>query len=475
MSRNTIDIKKDRWYVSLDGVEQKSARTLAKELKPGEHLSVDRVGALKIKKSHRFFHKLNIIGRRREEKAVKEAISGVVRKITANDRFTSAERKHLKELFFKRLAMLETKVFDRSQINQAFTPILRRRLIETSVRLEDPKAEKLRKLDRRVEKVKLAMKLGVDLKPIAAGNSGSYFARDYKGKIKAVFKPGEEDSLGAKSPKLKAKLFGFFQRHVLKIDTAKPFWALEGHYAEAMSSKVAEHLGFVRIAPASKVVRLKSTQFVRAKKAKSAKHEKGSFQVFVGKTESLDKKLKLQSMGVLGGLMLKLRMKRYQGEVQPPIKPHQFEQLAVLDFLICNRDRHFENILMDEKENIYVIDHGLSMPKQNPDRSDILYKRNQYKWEHFPQSRFKFSSKMIDRLKELLQEDNLEELVQSLTMVKGENPEHPFDEEFEGSSQESAFRDRVQALLKAIDEGYSIHQLAQLRSKEDIEEFLATE
>lgn len=70
MKRNSIDIKHDGWFASLEGVDKKNARILSKKLKRGEHLGICKDGALKIKKTHPFFHQLNVIGRRKEERAV---------------------------------------------------------------------------------------------------------------------------------------------------------------------------------------------------------------------------------------------------------------------------------------------------------------------------------------------------------------------------------------------------------------------
>lgn len=463
MVRNGIDIRSDAWYKDLYRDPKANVRTLSKELRPGEYIGIDKFGRLKIKKSHAFFHKLNIVGRKIEERRVKATITPIVSAITNYGEYTDEELEHLKALFFDRMSKLSDRVFDRSVIAKPFL---------TKIHPELNRAENLSKLERRVIKVQLALKLGVDLKPISAGNSGSYFARDYKGKIKAVFKPGVEDSLGATSPKLKTRLFGFFQRNVLHINTAKPFWALEGHFAEAMTSVIAEHLGFREVTPASKVVDLKSGQFFSAKQEKRKTKETGSFQQFVSGTESMDKKLKLNSQGFVGGLLLKLRMKRYRDAVTPPLDPVEFEKLAILDFLICNRDRHFENILMDDQGGMHLIDHGLSMPKQNPDDTDVLYKRNQYKWEHFPQSETKFSHGTKVLLRTMLRGVNLDHLIAQLAAVKGDNPEHPFNEISEDSSQESAFRDRVRVLLKALDKDLTMKELAQFRSKEQIEAFL---
>ncbi len=469
----SVENNSNVWRERFTGEIAERLELLSHRLEKGQYLGVKK-GKLCIRESKGFkntFHE--IFHRKHEEKKVKKLITATVQHITAYSNQKTSLQNDYRELFFVRLAKLSEKVFDRKAIDRSFQYMLRE-----EINREEPR-ERQEVLQQKVERVKLAIDLGVELKPIEAGNSGSYFAVDYTGEKLGVFKPASEDSLGVSSPKLRARINRFFLTKIMKIDTAKPFWASEGHVAEAMTSKLAEHLGMTKVTPASKAMTLKSASFHSAKKAKEAQEEVGSFQEFIPGTTSLDKKFKLNSMGAFfGGLSLKLNVWRYKDKISQGINRTQFEQLAILDYLICNRDRHFENILMSE-EDMHLIDNQLAWPKAHPEKSDALYRRNQYKWEVFPQANDKFDPGLKEQLDRLLTGPNLQRLLQELQAVKVEgHSNNAFDARSIDpvtnriTSQQEEFLKRVAVLRLAVGKKMTPKQLAQIRSQEEIDDFL---
>lgn len=449
-------------------------RLLEEGLKPGEHYVV-RNNHLEKRSSLWSRIKYFFLGSR-EDALVRARISQLVQEIIkATPKFSKDDEADLRTLFFDRLAKLPDRLFDRrilavGEQHKQFVALLHPKLKETEKKLEGA-AEIERKLERRIEKVRLGIKLGVELAPISAGTSGSYLARDYKVKILGVFKPGSEESLGLNSPKWTARmayrLIKFFQG----IDTAAPFWANNGYVAEVMTSKLAQHLELNTVPP-SKITELQSTKFAKVKKEAIAKE--GSFQRFVHGAKSADESLGLNSMTIFGGLLLRLNVWRYKEKISQALKKEEFEQLAVLDFLIKNRDRHFENILTkessDQKLEMHLIDHQLAFPKMNPPQADTYYSRNQYKWSILPQAKQPFSQAMKDNFFAKLTGAALKKLIEEFHQTTKERVKGgpAFNTKFGDTSQEVVFKQSVAVMRKAMELNLTIRQLAEIKSHEQI-------
>lgn len=397
-----------------------NVNVLCHRLKRGEHF-VTRNGRLEVRRHKSLCAKIKyFFTRKKEEAAVKSKISDTVIKLKGNDAA-------FRTLFFDRLARLPLQIFDRkATITKETAALLYPKLLEKNCS----------KVARRVHKTFFALKLGIDLKPISKGASGSYFARDYKGKIIGVFKPCCEESLGSNSPKLLTRIRHFFLKTLFRIDTSLPFWPREGYLAEVMSSKLASALG-IEILPSSLVVKFKGKE--------------GSFQQFVKNTHSAQEVLKLN---------------------HNCIKQEQFEQMALIDMATSNRDRHFENILVDENQNIALIDHALSFPRVNPSKSDYLYARNQNKWASLPNSAHPFSSQLINRAEKIFRGEGLKRLLDDLKEVNDLHGKGLSTKTQEGSSQEYAFKVRVATLLIGMINKMTIRQLARMKAKEDLNKFL---
>lgn len=314
----------------------------------------------------------------------------------------------------------------------------------------------LQKADRRINKVKFAYELGIKMKPVDAGMSGTYFAKDYKGKIKGVFKPAAQESMTGDSPKLKERI----KKTIIKMlpirDPAAPFHAKEGYLAEAMTTTLAKHLRF-RTVPAAKVTVLS---------AGNLKDAKGSFQVFAKNTTAAE------------DTVLKLK----KTEIEKTLSPEEIEELFLIDFLTYNRDRHGQNWLVSEpnpvtgKRTISLIDHGLSFPKQHPSEDDILlgfsfYGRNQFKYAaNLPLDR-EFTPEMKERIKERLTGVLRDKL---MAQLKATDPDvtHFDEEDADGNSQKKMLDQRIDVLLYCIENNWTIRDIATIKTQEDIDRTL---
>lgn len=438
---------------------KKKHSTLNKEIREGTNS-----GKTKIKRVDK---KVKI---EKEIKALKKELSSL--KKEKNEAVKAKQQlDNLKDLLYKRMSKLSTSVYDRSKLresviekirpelaaNKARKAELQKELDNISASKKKKRAKKegeiaLKRADRKIAKVKFAQKLGVPMKPIGTGMSGSYFATDYKGKKKGVFKPAVEESLTGNSPKLKDKVKKTIMKILPIANPAAVFHANEGYLAEAMTTTLATHMRFHTL-PASKVVELSAGKL---------KNAKGSFQVFAKKTESAKE--------ALVGLD--------DDEIKNLLSEDELEELFVIDFLTYNRDRHFENWLVSTevneetgKRNIYLIDHGLSFPKANPSRRDVFYRRNQFKWASLPQTESQFSDKMKNRIEGRLNDEKLDKLLDKLGNTDPDVT-HFSEEDSKGNSQAAAFKQRVEVLKYCIDQNWTIREIATIKTQEDIDRVL---
>lgn len=429
-------------------------------------------GHLAIKSKATLFQKIVYFFRYFAEiKKVREMIRNTIVQITPD----TISKEDLRSLFLGKMAKLSKNIFDRSSISKSVILILEPELEKTKKGNAYPH-ESLRKLDRRIKKTELAINLGIELKRIGKGNSGSYFALDYKGKSIGVFKPRHEESLGSQTPKFLVRIRNLILRCIFGIDASSSFWKHEGYLAECMTSKVAEWMGFKTV-PFSKVVALKSSAFRHLRKD-TAREEKGSFQYFIKNAQSMDTKLGIYSQfPIFGPFLFKLNMWRCKDKLSEKIDQEQFEEMAVLDYITCNRDRHFANLLTtasskNKNIDIHLIDHEWSFPRINPRKSDKLYRINQYKWAALPQAEFSFSEKIRRKIDGNLRGEKLFQLIDQLTHLNDLHGQG-FNKVEAGSSQALAFKKRVAVLLIAVEKGMTLKQLALIKSSEDIEKFLS--
>ena len=476
MTKDSIYFKKCAWFNHLEESDpfKENINTLSRKLKPNEHYEVRKHHGSKqliIAKNKSWWNELQyFFQKNKKNKEVKKVISNTLVTLinTFPKEMSEKDIKRTQGFFFKRLAKLSNEVFDRrilgdkDKIDTKFLPeILNPKLAETKKNINlTSELNNLRKLDRRIEKTKLALKLGIPLELISVGVSGSYFAADFKMKKIGVFKPGSEES-GINSPKNKNKID--------KINKQAAFWPGGEYIAEAMTSQLAEHLNISLVAR-SKIATLESEQFFSAQNLKTATQETGSYQIFVQKAKTPQDKFHLSKYTP----HIKLKVWRYKDKISKKILPEEVELMAIIDGLNGNRDRNFGNWLLDKKYRITLIDHGVSFPKENTTKKDLYGRQNQYKWRLLPQANSHFSSNVKETVPSLLRGEPLKALIAKLQAV-GNDVSNPNAKKFTDkdgiNSQELAFKQRVVVLLVALENDLTLREFAKIKFIEDMESF----
>ncbi|KAJ8336127.1 hypothetical protein SKAU_G00394700 [Synaphobranchus kaupii] len=334
-----------------------------------------------------------------------------------------------------------------------------------------------------VQRAEQAIENGIFPERISQGSSGSYFVKDPKGKIIAVFKPKSEEPYGHLNPKW-TKYFHkvccpcCFGRGCLVPN--------QGYLSEAAASLVDQKLG-LEVVPKTKVVFLVSETFhynaIDRAKSRGKKYalEKvpqvgrrfhrvglppkvGSFQLFVEGYREADFWLrKFEADPLAENIRKQLQF--------------QFERLVVLDYIIRNTDRGNDNWLIkyekpgsgdvSEKDTewtvkkdpaikIAAIDNGLAFPFKHPDE----WRAYPFHWAWLPQAKVPFSQEtrelVLSRISDMnFVQDLCEDLYEMFKTDKG------FDRAtFE--KQMSVMRGQILNLTQALKDSKSPIQLVQM-------------
>ncbi|XP_037246500.1 phosphatidylinositol 4-kinase type 2-beta isoform X1 [Falco rusticolus] len=352
------------------------------------------------------------------------------------------------------------------------------RTADMNIFLDDPEFAEI------ILRAEQAIECGVFPERISQGSSGSYFAKDPKGKIIGVFKPKSEEPYGHLNPKW-TKYFHkvccpcCFGRGCLVPN--------QGYLSEAGAYLVDDKLG-LGVVPKTKVVWLVSETFnysaidrakSRGKKYALEKVPKvakkfnriglppkvGSFQLFVEGYKEADYWLRKFETDPLP----ENTRKEFQS---------QFERLVILDFVIRNTDRGNDNWLvryekqddgldLSDKDNqwtvtkestikIAAIDNGLAFPFKHPDE----WRAYPFHWAWLPQAKVPFSQETRDlvlpRISDMnFVQDLCEDLYELFKTDKG------FDKAtFE--NQMSVMRGQILNLTQALKDEKSPIQLVQM-------------
>ncbi|XP_032542940.1 LOW QUALITY PROTEIN: phosphatidylinositol 4-kinase type 2-beta [Chiroxiphia lanceolata] len=353
-------------------------------------------------------------------------------------------------------------------------------IADMNIFLDDPEFAEI------ILRTEQAIECGVFPERISQGSSGSYFAKDPKGKIIGVFKPKSEEPYGHLNPK--------WTKYFHKICCPCCFGRgclvpNQGYLSEAGAYLVDEKLG-LGVVPKTKV---KSSWLVsetfnysaidRAGKSRGKKYalEKvpkvakkfnriglppkvGSFQLFVEGYKEADYWLRKFETDPLP----ENTRKEFQS---------QFERLVILDYVIRNTDRGNDNWLVRyEKEDdgldlsdkdsqwtitkesikIAAIDNGLAFPFKHPDE----WRAYPFHWAWLPQAKVPFSQETRDlvlpRISDMnFVQDLCEDLYELFKTDKG------FDKAtFE--NQMSVMRGQILNLTQALKDEKSPIQLVQM-------------
>ncbi|XP_076192166.1 phosphatidylinositol 4-kinase type 2-beta isoform X2 [Aptenodytes patagonicus] len=305
---------------------------------------------------------------------------------------------------------------------------------DMNIFLDDPEFAEI------ILRAEQAIECGVFPERISQGSSGSYFAKDPKGKIIGVFKPKSEEPYGHLNPKW-TKYFHkvccpcCFGRGCLVPN--------QGYLSEAGAYLVDDKLG-LGVVPKTKV---------------------GSFQLFVEGYKEADYWLRKFETDPLP----ENTRKEFQS---------QFERLVILDYVIRNTDRGNDNWLvryekqddgldLSDKDSqwtitkestikIAAIDNGLAFPFKHPDE----WRAYPFHWAWLSQAKVPFSQETRDlvlpRISDMnFVQDLCEDLYELFKTDKG------FDKAtFE--NQMSVMRGQILNLIQALKDEKSPIQLVQM-------------
>lgn len=381
------------------------------------------------------------------KQAVKNEISWTIRQIEVkNQNFVtefldgelSLNTMRVRDLLFEKMSRMSDRVFDRAVIREEMAELIYPDLQSAKAQIED------REYWVAVEQVRLAQKLGVDFQPISKGSSKSYFGLDRFGNRKIVFKPKNEGVQSVESPKWQTKLkavmnvvFPFF-RSGISIQTDRAY------LAEVAASVVDKVMG-LHVTPLTKIDRFQSDAFT------NPEISVGSCQVYVEDAVTANNAYGLSEW--LTTALQRMQIWWKQRVLPEAIRQSELEKLAILHFVIGNQDGHFSNILVKD-EKAFSIDNGCSMGQEHP--SSYLSKRNQYFWGYLPQSQKVFS----DEAKQIVAKLDLERLFNGLEKIEAD----AFSEE-----QMQRMGERISVLKGAMEQGWTIYQLSQVKSETDFE------
>ncbi|KAI9695700.1 MAG: Phosphatidylinositol 4-kinase type 2-beta [Bogoriella megaspora] len=196
----------------------------------------------------------------------------IAQKFTRRNRIRNPEDDHLE---------IHHSVFQAPEWVRPATPdVLTSDQLETS-------GETMTKLefDDIVERVRVAIELGVHPKLITQGSSGSYFAKDSQGKTVAVFKPKDEEPYASRNPKwtkwIHRNLFPFFFGRACLIPNLS--------YVSEAAAYILDARLRTHLVPYTDIVSLSSKAFhydywdrrQYYRKKKPLPHKVGSFQIFL--------------------------------------------------------------------------------------------------------------------------------------------------------------------------------------------------
>lgn len=359
----------------------------------------------------------------------KEAVTASLKKI----KVTEDNKKQLTTLFFQTLYSVD---YDRGEgINAEVEELLCPEL--KSARTE---------YERKVIEVKFAQKLGVEFERIGTGVNGSYFGLDrFRHKL-VVFKPADEELGSEGVSKLSSRIYNFLLRLFPSINPFRNIAPHQAYLNEAAASSVDAFLGF-NIVPVTHVETFTAQSFAGKVKEKS-----GSCQLFIAQARSAKSVYRIPDFVPViyhKAYTRLLRFWRY-----PVISKDSFEKFVILDFVIGNQDRHFENFLIKGKK-VFAIDNGFAFPSKKPTGIGTI---NQYAWANLPEARRSFSSHAAKYVQKLACER--ESLYALLRSEMGDK----FTE-----AQRKEMDERIDILLKVINMKKTPHFLGKIKTERNFQ------
>lgn len=313
-----------------------------------------------------------------------------------------------------------------------------------------------------------AIESGILPERIHSGSSGSYFVKNTCNQIVGVFKPCDEEPYSDLNPKWIKLLHRtccpcLFGRGCLMPNV--------GYISEGAASVVDRHFN-LGIVPRTEIVQLASPSFNYgwfSSEADQKKKKIGSFQLYIsGLLPSQDT---LELLGIAQS-----RFPHIAFALQL-----EFEKLAVLDYLIRNTDRSWDNWLfcMEWRDTetdkllstsplppadipataqpslkIVGIDNGLAFPWKHPDQ----WRSYPYSWIDLEIAKTPFSEQLRAQLLPLLRDANHWDVLLETLLPPIFQQEQTFSERL-FRRQMSVLRGQMRNLLVALEAGYSPFQM----------------
>lgn len=411
----------------------------------GQRFRVNKEGEL-VKLSG-FWNKFDyFFNRSKIQSAVKDAITNTVSQINNFE----DQKEAIETLFFKTLTPLSSRVYDRGALTQQMAYYLSPELQKTKENYTTNQTS-AKELALKVEKVRLAVNLGTDFKPCDEGHNGTYFGRDRLGTKMVVFKPSDEESLSANSPKLIAKIKQLFFKVFPCLKLHNNIKREYAYLNEVGAGKVDQILGF-GLVPMTKLETFESEQF------SGETEKKGSCQLFVNNATMAQVDLELPSFDFFlfwKRFVQKLWLKWFGDKMPTIMDQDQLEKLAIFDFITGNQDRHLNNLLVKEKKAV-AIDNGIAFPYK---ATTLVSTGTQYFWKHLPEAKKPFSEESNKWIKKL---EDQEAFFDQLKNVMQDEEINGFDDE-----QQKQMEKRILILQAVLTQKKSIKYLGSIKTKED--------
>lgn len=369
--------------------------------------------------------------------------------------------KCFRQLFFDHLAKMNRHVFDRDRAISNDTELL---LIAILQREKNPPTSPdndpyVQKIDR----VRLALKLGIDFELLPEGTSGAYVGRDIRNNKICKVKPNCEGPYGPNVPRLMKRI----QQLIKAILTwlclcfkkgVRPSLPPNQEYlSEVWASITSDHCKHLQskfnVVPTTRLETFTSQAFYGKKKTKVV-----SCQLWV--EGSLTK----------AGLYFSPleRQQRMDNPVLDTLKPEELERLAILAFIAGDQDKASDNwsvVSHEERTWASSYDNGCAYPKHQP--NEWLSLRKQHLWADLPFAKCRFSKENMLLIEELRR--TKDQLVAKLKACQSqvEGKLHRFSDE-----QARALEERIEVLFYHAKYQLPILELAKIKTPNDYAQFL---
>lgn len=317
----------------------------------------------------------------------------------------------------------------------------------------------------RIEQVKFAQSLGVDLKPLHSGTSGTYLGLDRHRKPLLLFKPKDEEAFTGHGPARWVHFMLKARQIALAVCPAvrNPDVALipgRGYLAETAASAVSRFLG-LDLVPYTSVEKFASDTFLDDHNVE----KEGSCQMFKSRARTGGAVL-----GMPHGLRRMLhRLTFSRKDFLKRVDTKEFHRLLLLMWITGELDGHEENWMVkktkDGRQKLIKIDNGMSFYNKHPVRPlEGVY---QHEWSWLPQASMAFGDDAKAVMSQLDSEEKFSALAAAVAEAMTVDGVCWFDDE-----QRQMLQDRVEVLKQYVMEGKTPAELAQIRTQEDFDRVL---